>query len=444
MTRIAVVVLDTLRKDAFDDHFEWLPGTRFDNAWSTTHYTTAAHASLFTGLYGSEAGVHKHSMNLDCERPVLAEQLHESGYTTRAFSANPNVSPAFDFDRGFDEFTGSWRVRSMDDAMFDWENFIALHSDDGVVRFPKAVAACVNSDCATLPSLKFGARMKMRDWGVGRTMQDDGAREARSFVRSLSPDDEEFFFLNLIEPHVPYDPPEPYKSVDVTLEGLSAYFDGLESDPDDIRRAYDDSVRYLADMYEDIFSELRSKFDLVITLSDHGEMLGERDVWEHPFGVYPPLTHVPMVVWRAEDPRADEQRTELVNLFDVYATVCAAAGIEADAGRDLRTEFSDDAEYLTEFHGVKVAKRERLRQQGHGDVEFLADELVGILAEEYYGYEDFGDEFVERGDGPYRGEEARERLDTLREGRAIREDAESVDDDIDATTQRHLEDLGYL
>lgn len=56
MGNIALVVLDTLRKDLFDAHFGWMPGERFEHAWSTTHWTAAAHASLFTGLYPSEAG----------------------------------------------------------------------------------------------------------------------------------------------------------------------------------------------------------------------------------------------------------------------------------------------------------------------------------------------------------------------------------------------------
>lgn len=70
---VAVVVLDTLRKDAFDRHFEWLPGLQFDNAWSSSHWTVPAHGSMFTGKYPSETGVHAKNVLLDCEQPVLAE-----------------------------------------------------------------------------------------------------------------------------------------------------------------------------------------------------------------------------------------------------------------------------------------------------------------------------------------------------------------------------------
>jgi arylsulfatase A-like enzyme len=367
-------------------------------------------------------------MQFDCEAPALAERLSEAGLRTRAFSANPNVSPTFGFDRGFDEFTGSWRVRSMDDSMFDWENFIALHKDDGAMRFPKALIECLTTDCATIPSLKYGVRMKLRDLGIGASMQDDGAREALSYVRDLSPADEEFLFVN-----------------PSTVEGLSAYFNGLDDDPETIQGAYDDSVRYLSSMYEDIFAELQAKYDVILTVSDHGEMLGEHGIWEHPFGLYEPLTHVPLSVWRRDHPEAAERRDELVNLFDVHATVCDVAGLDTERGASLVDGDSDRgaARYLTEFHGVKLAKRKRLEQQGHTDLDFLTEELCGLLSDSYYGFETFDDEFIERGDWGGEGT-PQDALAAEVAAREVRETNGSGDGELNAATRRQLEELGYL
>jgi arylsulfatase A-like enzyme len=64
---VAIVVLDTLRKDAFDREFDWLPGRRFSAAYSTGSWTVPAHASLFAGKYPSELGVHSKNRFLDCE-----------------------------------------------------------------------------------------------------------------------------------------------------------------------------------------------------------------------------------------------------------------------------------------------------------------------------------------------------------------------------------------
>lgn len=119
MTNIALVVLDTLRKDAFDQHFDWLPGIQFQNAWSPGAWTIPAHAALFGGAYPSELGVYAKTQSLDCDRRVLAEALSDKDYQTRAFSANANISSAFNFDRGFDAFRHSWRGKMYDEALLD-------------------------------------------------------------------------------------------------------------------------------------------------------------------------------------------------------------------------------------------------------------------------------------------------------------------------------------
>lgn len=53
---VALVVLDTLRKDTFDRHFKWLPGVNFEDAYAPADFTTPVDGSMFTGLYPSEHG----------------------------------------------------------------------------------------------------------------------------------------------------------------------------------------------------------------------------------------------------------------------------------------------------------------------------------------------------------------------------------------------------
>lgn len=101
---IAVVVLDTLRKDAFDEYFDWLHGRRFENAWSPSHWTTPVHAWMHTGRYSNETGVYADRQQFDCEYTSLAEDLQAAEYQTRYLSCNVNVTPYFGFDRRFDEF----------------------------------------------------------------------------------------------------------------------------------------------------------------------------------------------------------------------------------------------------------------------------------------------------------------------------------------------------
>jgi len=140
MTNIALVVLDTLRKDAFDRHFEWLPGRRFECAYTTANWTVPAHASLFTGRYASEVGIHAKNMYCNCSEPTLAEQLREADYTTRAFSANTNITGHFGFDRGFTDFRTPEQFEHMtDDDLFDWREFSRMTDSTGARKYFEAV-----------------------------------------------------------------------------------------------------------------------------------------------------------------------------------------------------------------------------------------------------------------------------------------------------------------
>lgn len=62
---VAIVLLDTLRRDSSDEHFDWLPGGRYKSTWSTSHWTVPAHGTLFTGKYPTETGVRIKSPALD-------------------------------------------------------------------------------------------------------------------------------------------------------------------------------------------------------------------------------------------------------------------------------------------------------------------------------------------------------------------------------------------
>ncbi|WP_458208979.1 sulfatase-like hydrolase/transferase [Haladaptatus sp. NG-SE-30] len=434
---IALIVLDTLRKDAFDEHFDWLPGTWFEQAWSTSHWTVPAHASLFTGKYASEVGVYAGAETLDCERPVLAEQMNDAGYTTRAFSANVNISPSFGFHRGFDQFEGSWRLVALNENVFNWDDFIARTRDKGFKRFPLALWECLQSDCDTVASLKRGAFMKLRDMGYGKQTQDDGASEALEFIQKTSFGDSEFLFINLMEAHSPYVAPSEYQSVEPPeIRGLEMSFTGVTDDPNDIRQAYHDEVRYLSDMYKEIFRVLRTEFDFILTIADHGELLGEHGGWEHMYGLHPELTHVPLSLYNGEEEVT--RREESVSLLDVHQTVLATAGIDADSrGRDLRKNLGD-GEYLTEYHGISNLHAKSLENKGIEDYDHMRTDLNGIVHKDFYGYETFQG-FEELGRRPYK--QPQNRLTELMSELNRRDIKE--EENFDEAVLQQLKDLGY-
>jgi hypothetical protein len=211
MSGIAVVVLDTLRKDHFSRYFDWLPGRRFTNAWSTSHWTVPSHASLFTGRYPTELGVYAKRTTFDCTYRSVPEILNANGYQTMGFSANPQISGAFQFDRGFDRFVGSWRTKHLNsDMYFDWDS--ALEGDsDSPLRFLPAVWDCMLSDSRVIPSLKQGLQRKLHQNNYKFLTKDDGARVAIDWIRRQDLLFRNFLFVNLMEAHAPYNPPKNIK-----------------------------------------------------------------------------------------------------------------------------------------------------------------------------------------------------------------------------------------
>jgi len=439
MNRVALVVLDTLRKDLFDEHFDWLPGRRFERAFSTANWTAPAHASMFTGTYPSESGVHAKSQRLTVDTPVLPELLSDAGYTTRALSANPNVSKQLDWDRGFDEFAGSFTLRNHSEKnVLDWDEFESEHGSNGIGTYIAALSACVFGDYDTVASLERGYELKRKGRKNTRTVPDDGAVAVRDRVHDSGSNPADFLFVNLMEAHTPYFPPAEYRSVEEKLYVTITNSLGL-TDPDPrAPQAYEDSVRYLSAVYEEIFADLEAQYDYVITLADHGELLGEHGVWNHTYGLFPELTHVPLVI-SGDGITSTERAT--VSLLDIHRTILDMAGVSAPSRGQNLLDDPQSRRYLVEYHGLIPVALRRLEESNlpADRVTFYDTYRSGIAAEDYYGYE-LGDDFVEVGS---MDDDPRAEIRTMKASFTEADDSDSETEISDATVDR-LKELGYL
>ncbi len=450
---VALVVLDTLRKDTFDDFFRWIPGAHFENTWSTSHWTVPVHASLFGGKYPSELGVHSQNQTLDCPEAVVPELLEEDGYMTRSFSCNINVSPAFDFDRGFRQFDGSWRLQNVTGNTFDWEEFISRTDSSNIGRYFTGLRECMGDEYDTWKSLKRGALIKLRDLGFV-THPDEGAKEALEYVTKTDFGTEEFLFMNLMETHAPYTPPREYRTVtterpldEVTATNGFVSTVSEEGDPhsDVLLDAYNDCARYLSDIYKEIFDELRKSFDIIITVSDHGELFGEHGAWKHAYGLYPELTHVPLVVSGDEIP--DQECNETVSLLDVHQTILTIAEIEAESeGNTLLEEERStnrfevkptDERCFTEYHGLYPRHRAKAKAAGY-DSSLYEAELFGCAVSSSYACQTEGDLFIS-------GEIQEDTVAKTIAEHENRIEKRDVGNDmaVSDAVERQLEDLGY-
>lgn len=442
MPRVALVVLDTLRKDAFETHFDWLQGRQFERAYAPSHWTPPVHAAMFCGKYGSELGVRGGAERLDCPDPTLAEALAAAGVRTRAFSANPYVSRQFDYDRGFDEFRQPWHLDGLADDVFDWQEHVNGSSLDPPLSYLTGLARVSIGDERPLPSLVYGAKLFLARYGAFG-LGDDGATDCLAYVRETDFDrDDEFLFCNLMEAHEPYEPPATYRTTDLGRlpSTVEMTLGGEAYDASDIRRAYDDAVRYLSDRYREIHAELVEAFDCVITCADHGEVFDVDGLWGHIYGVYPELTHVPLVV---SGNGIDASTCEaVVGLLDVHRTVADRFGVDvASRGRDLFGDV-EGCEYLTETHGIAEDRLANLdSDEQRRRAERYDDPRLGYAAPpDFYGYES-PDGFVSVGTAGVN--DPRDRMATLHD--ALEEPPEPRgDDDVSDSVQSHLEDLGYV
>jgi arylsulfatase A-like enzyme len=435
MTNVAVVVLDTMRKDVFDEHFEWLPGRSFENAYTTGNYTVPAHASLFGGFYPSELGVHAKSETMDAPQTLLAEQFRDDGYTTRMFSANPLVSHQRNFDRGFDETEYGWHVSAADPETFDWETAMEQSPVGGPFRYPYAITKCaVDRESPTLRSLRAAVRMKLSD--------DDGAERALNYLRSTPFGDDEFLFMNLMEAHGPYWPPEEYDTVSLREK------DGQESetvlggdvDFEDDWTAYNDCVRYLSDMYREMFDLLQGAFDYVITLGDHGEMFGEYGASAHYHGVYQELINVPVSVWGDDVEDGTDDRS--ASVLDVHRTVLDITGVDGASRGHSLLKPDPGREYLAEYLGFRPHRLDILRGRGFDEEEIGKYDrpLRGVvLPDDYYGFETTDHRFVDCGETDADPEARIEELADDLDVRQVAEDEATISEG----ARRHLEQLGY-
>jgi len=441
---IAIVVLDTLRKDAFDRHFDWLNGTRYENAWSTSHWTPPSHASLFTGRYGSELGVHGKSKHMDCSELTISELLQREGWNTRGYSNNVHISHWFNFDRGFDEFHND---EHGDDLGFNWAEFISNHRHDGPARYFKLFQKVYESDAPTIPTLKQGMKIKLEDLGIidGST-RDSGATETLRWIRQTSWNSSgEFLFINLMEAHAPYDAPKEYQTVDpTTIDGPKATITGSpEADVDHIKTAYDDCVKYLSDIYKKIHNELTNEFDVIVTVSDHGEAFGEYGGWEHFSGLWPAVTHIPLVISTSGSVDEPIETGAPVSLLDVHATVCSYARInpvDGSRGHSLDSVF-DRTNHLIETHGLLSTARERLAEEGISEtvLDQYDVELRGVADNGGYTFENFDGELTDHNGGVDDAKCIIEKLATQINAR----NTEGSEFDVPDHVENRLKDLGY-
>jgi arylsulfatase A-like enzyme len=378
---VLFVVLDTVRKDHLTPYGYDRPTTPalerfarealvYENAVAQAPWTLPVHASMFTGRYPSEHTATQESPYLPEDVGTLAEALAAVGYRTACFSSNAWITPYTRLTAGFDEHDSFFEALpggiATSTAAALWQRLT-----DGRLR-PLADRAV---EVGNVIHERLAARRSESKTPaiVDRTRRFVGDTDGRWFA-----------FVNLMDAHLPYYPPEEYRATfapNVDPNGVcqnsKSYNAGArsitEAEFDSIRRLYDAELRHMDAELDRLFEWLkrtdRWEDTVVIVCADHGELHGEFGLYGHEFAVYDPLINVPLVMKHPDLPAGRTERT--VELLDLYHTVLeSAAAVDApgrvggrsfDPGRSLLSAGRSvpDAEYaFAEYHRPVIERRQ--------------------------------------------------------------------------------------
>ncbi|WP_135824056.1 sulfatase-like hydrolase/transferase [Halorussus ruber] len=358
---LGVIVLDTLRYDVFCSE---MPKTLeranhvFENMYSTSRWTVPAHASLFTGLYPTEAGTHSENLHLTTPVPTLAERLSNEGFATHLFSNNIYIDSFFGFGRGFDSIYRGPNLagRPTESSGFDWTKLFN-ELDDDYARYPKAAYRILRSDSPTIPTLFEGAKMVASGDSEEETERIDWFYDEVESA-NLHGSDDVFVCANLMTCHSPYVPPEEYRTVtpyltdpfELTLRDSQT----TENEHNRHWESYKSCARYLDDSLQRLFDLI--DWDALFVIGDHGELFGEHGLRQHQYGVYEDLVHVPAVAVGNEVPSGTSEG--LTSLLDVYETIVEYADIETtddSRGKPLFSEPSREHVYAESVGNYRVS-----------------------------------------------------------------------------------------
>jgi arylsulfatase A-like enzyme len=207
-------------------------------------------------------------------------------------------------------------------------------------------------------SSSIGRRLARTDWlrgaiGHHEVLNRKGARTVMDqFLawQDANRDRPFFAFLNLFDAHEPYFPPDSVKENmppgsswdDFThYVGVMVGASAVRTDKWDMDRServahaagYSATIHSMDSEIRRMLEELERRGVLgntvLIVAGDHGEQLGEHDLFGHSNSLYLPTLHVPLLVFDGR--KGNEQRVvgRVVSLRDMAATILDLAGLDA-------------------------------------------------------------------------------------------------------------------
>jgi len=369
---VIMVVLDTHRFDRIGAYGYQQPTTPnldsfaseslfFEQAIAPGQWTIPSHASMFTGEMPAVHRTLQADDALPREFQTLAARLFKAGIQTTGFCNNPLVGVIQNgFTRGFDKFYNYCGVvpsTPQKQKQDIWQPLRMLWSK--YTQVLRRLSYPIQNAFASPNEFFLGA---LRPFFVPmwtraanfKGMTGRSINDTANFVSQIEKNNQggQFVFLNLMETHLPYAPPEtfvrkfvPYfhetpeaqdfmrnfnKKAMQWLIPLAEPFSDIEavtlSDMYDAEVAYQDHL--LGKLIDSLDSNYHRDNSMVMFLADHGEMLGEHGYMGHGFGLHEELIRVPMFM-RIPAVTGGERIAKRVSITQLFYTILDYFGFES-------------------------------------------------------------------------------------------------------------------
>ena len=348
MTRpnILILMVDQLNGTFFPDGpAEWLHtpnlrklaarSARFANAYTASPLCAPGRAAFMSGQLPSQNGVYDNAAEFSSAIPTFAHHLRRAGYQTCLSGKMHFVGP--DQLHGFEErlttdiyppdFGWTPDYRKPGERIDWWYHNMGSVTGAGVAE--------ITNQLEYDDEVAYNARARIYDYARGADERPWALTV--SFTHPHDPYVARRKYWDLYEEcgHLaPTVPPIPYEDHDPHSQRIFDANDWRNFElTDDMvarsRRAYFANISYIDDKIGEIMEALettrQAENTIILFVSDHGDMLGERGLW-FKMSFFEGSARVPMMIAAPQVP-AGRIDTPVSNI-DVCPTLCDLAGID--------------------------------------------------------------------------------------------------------------------
>ncbi len=318
---VILLIVDTLRADRLGAYGYDKPtspnidrvaenGVLFEQTYVQWASSLPSHSSIMTSLYPHLHGAFPNGSELNPELLTIGKILKAHGYTNGAFVTNHLVGNQYNFEAGFDRFFDLTEVNYENSSRTSW-----IHSLNLVRVFDRIQRTDIFTTLA----------MGWLEENADKPM---------------------FLWLQWLQPHAPYDPPEkflrkfepePYEGIaDGSLEQIDEIREKTvqltEADKKHYEALYDAEVNIADQEIGKILDKLEelglTENSIVIITSDHGENLYEHNIEYGHYGVYDSSLRIPLIFSFPKALPQGATETNVVESIDIASTLLEILNIE--------------------------------------------------------------------------------------------------------------------